>query len=90
MDDLLDRDGVKWIIETILEQAVTAMSDFDEEHSDFFHGRLTAYYELLDSMRNRILIMEGQPDEYGISFEVDHLTSELEKRTGKQFYKEKK
>lgn len=90
MNDLLDRDGVKWIVETILEQAETAMSEFDEEQSAFFEGRLTAYYELLDSIRNRIVLMEGKPEEYGLDFEVDHLTSELEKRTGKKFYKEKK
>ena len=80
MSDLLNRDGVAWIVSTILGQAKTAIDEYDAQKDDFFQGRMLAYYELLDAIKSRIQVREGNPDEYGLGINIENLEEEMKKR----------
>lgn len=84
MDDLLTRDGIKWIINSILESAQDVVKTEGEERSEFKEGMLTAYYIVLNIIKSRIIIREGEPAEYDLDFDLDNLRSELSKRIQSQ------
>ena len=49
MEDLLSREGIASIIEDILQRAEDSVKESDG--SDFYHGRMLAFYEVLDMMK---------------------------------------
>lgn len=79
MEDLLNKEGLVWIVQNILEQAKTAVKEYKAEKDDFFQGRMLAYYELLDAIKSRIVVRGGKPDEYGLGIDLENLENEIKK-----------
>ena len=60
MADLMTKEGLEWIINSILENAFDAVREAGDPKDAFYQGRMLAYYEMLDSIKNRIEIREGK------------------------------
>ena len=82
MEDLLNKDGIAWIIEHLLSQAEIAVREYDNK-DELYQGRMLAYYEMLDAIKSRIQVRGGEPDEYGLGFKLESLAQEMRKRIKK-------
>ena len=71
-------------MDSILESAQDVVKTEGEERSEFKEGMLTAYYIVLNIIKSRIIIREGEPAEYDLDFDLDNLRSELSKRIQSQ------
>lgn len=80
--DLMTKEGLEWIINSILENAICAVQETGDPSDSFYRGRMLAYYEILDSIKNRIEIREGNPADYGLDFDLDDLESVIRSRIG--------
>lgn len=79
--DLLSRDGIIWIITSVLERAKETVEESDG--SDFYKGVMQGYYEVLDMIKSRIIIRDGNPKDFGLDFDLEGLETEMKKRIKK-------
>ena len=65
MTDKMDIDDVKYIIGSVMEYAYESIDDEKKEPGDFNSGRALAYYEVLDTIRSRLIICDQDPKDFG-------------------------
>ena len=73
MEELLSRDGISYIVSRVLSNARDAIAESKEEDSDFLKGKRLAYYEILDTIKNELIVREADLKE----FELDIILEEL-------------
>ena len=57
--------------ETLLPQFLEAKKELSETpEDDFVCGRAEAYYEVLDTIKNRIALYGYDPDEFGLTEDI--------------------
>ncbi len=83
MDDLLNKEGLEWIISSIIERAKETVEEYGDENDDFYKGLMQGYYEVLDMIKSRIIIREGDPDNYDLGFRLESLVDEMKARIAK-------
>ena len=82
MYDLLSKEGLKYIIECVIDNAHDAINEYKEDRNNkFSQGKMIAYYEVLDTIKNRLIVREADLDEFGIGIDLDKMfdTSETNK-----------
>ena len=63
----MDLDDVKYIIGSVMKYAYEAREDAIKNPNSFEKGRSLAYYEVLNTIYNRLDICEQDPKEFGYS-----------------------
>lgn len=67
MNNKMDIDDVKYIIGSVMKYAYESVEDEKEEPTSFNSGRALAYWEVLDTIYNRLEICEQDPKDFGYS-----------------------
>lgn len=60
-----------YLIATLLDNAEDALADYQKEPSDFNSGHTEAYYEVLDTIKNRLIIEEYDLSSCGLDIDLD-------------------
>lgn len=63
----MDLDDVKYIIGSVMEYAYEARDEAIKNPNSFEEGRALAYYEVLNTIYNRLDICDKDPKEFGYS-----------------------
>ena len=65
-------DLVKQIVEAVVEEADHVLSERNsEDKNDFDSGELVAFYCVLDTIKNRIIINGESPEDYGLGVNLE-------------------
>ena len=67
MSEKMDIDDVKYIIGSVMEYAYEAREAAIKKPTAFEEGRSLAYYEVLNTIYNRLDICEQDPKKFGYS-----------------------
>lgn len=69
-------EALKAAMQSILEQALCAVSDAKQNPQDAFKdGRALAYYEVLDTVKNQLEIYDLDANVFGLGMNLDLLLS---------------
>ena len=71
--DLLSREGLAYIVERVLDNAKDAQADYKEKQDEFNDGKLLAYYEILDTIKNELKIREADLKEFDLDFKLEDI-----------------
>ena len=70
----LTTERLKFIIARVIDNANDAFKESQAEPSDtFIDGKKTAYYEILDTIKNELDVSEQDLKEYGLDFTLEEL-----------------
>ena len=73
MADALTRDGIKYMIARLLENANEAVEESKENKDDAYcAGRLVAYYEMLDILKTELDIRDQDLKEFGLDIDLEN------------------
>ena len=67
MNETIDKDSVRYIIESVMEYAYKAREEAIKNPNSFDEGRSLAYYEVLNTIYNRLDICDQDPKDFGYS-----------------------
>ena len=67
MIETVDKDYVKYIIGSVMKYAYEAREDAIKDPDSFEQGRSLAYYEVLNTIFNRLEICDLDPKDFGYS-----------------------
>ena len=67
MIETVDKDSVRYIIESVIEYAYESREEEKKNPDKFNSGRALAYWEVLDTIYNRLKICELNPKDFGYS-----------------------
>lgn len=72
MNELLTKDGIKYIIARLIENANEAVKEStDNKDDEFAAGRKLAYYEMLDILKSELSIRDQDLKELGIDLDLE-------------------
>lgn len=67
-------DGLfEFIVQTLIERVFEAVEEEKEEKTDFNSGRVMAYYEVLDIIKNRLEIYDYDVSKCGLDINLERL-----------------
>ncbi len=70
----LTAERLKYIIARVIDNANDAFEESKTEPDDaFIAGKKTAYYEVLDTIKNELDVSEQDLKEYGLNFTLEEL-----------------
>lgn len=70
----LTAERLKYIIARVVDNANDAVKESEAEPDDaFISGKKTAYYEVLDTIKNELDAAEQNLKEYGLDFTLEDL-----------------
>lgn len=61
---------VKFIVSRVIDNANEAKKE-EAENADFHEGRMFAYYEILDTIKNELLTREQDLKEFGLDIDLE-------------------
>ena len=69
----MNEDEFSYIVQLLVERAVEASADSKAVPEDLFQkGRKIAYYEVLDTIKNQLLVNDQKLEEYHLDFDLEH------------------
>ncbi len=73
MTDALTREGIKYIVGRLLENANDAVKESDENKNDeFCQGKRLAYYEMLDILKTELDVRDQDLKEFGLDIDLEN------------------
>lgn len=73
MDDALTREGIKYMIARLLENANEAVEESEENKGDAYcAGRKVAYYEMPDILKSELNIRDEDLKEFGLNIDLEN------------------
>lgn len=70
----LTTERLKYIIARVVDNANDAIEESKAEPDDaFIAGKKTAYYEILDTIKNELDVSEQDLKEYGLDFTLEKI-----------------
>lgn len=73
MADALTRDGIKYMIARLLDNANDAVEQSKADRTDkFAAGRRTAYYEMLDILQTELDVRDQDLKEFGLDVDLEN------------------
>lgn len=73
MTDALTRDGIKYMIGRLLENANEAVIESKENKEDAYcAGRRVAYYEMLDILKTELDVREQDLKDFGLDIDLEN------------------
>ena len=74
MYDFLSKDGLSYIISCVIECANDTMSEYKKQRdNEFLQGKMLAYYEVLDTIKNRLIVRDAELQEFGLDIDLDKM-----------------
>lgn len=70
-EELLTQEDFRYIIARVVDNAKDAYNENDG--SDFFKGKMLAYYEVLDTIRNELTVEGKDITRFGMDFSLEDL-----------------
>lgn len=64
----MDESTIKYIIARVIDNA---SDDDPKDRSEFTLGRRLAYYEILDTIKNELIVNEQELKEFGLDFNLE-------------------
>ncbi|MEE0873202.1 MAG: transposase [Ruminococcus sp.] len=68
---VLSESELEFIISKVLKNAMGAFRE--DDRSDFSNGRRLAYYEVLDTIKNELIIREIDVSRFGLDINLESL-----------------
>lgn len=73
MTDALTKEGIKYMIARLLENANEAAEESKENKGDeFAAGRRLAYYEMLDILKSELDVRDQDLKEFGLDIDLEN------------------
>lgn len=73
MTDALTREGIKYMISRLLDNANEAVEEGNQNKEDAFcQGRRLAYYEMLDILKTELDIRDQDLKEFGLDIDLEN------------------
>ena len=73
MTDALTREGIKYMIARLLENADEASKESSANKNDeFAAGRKVAYYEMLDVLKSELDVRDADLKEFGLDIDLEN------------------
>ena len=73
MADALTREGIKYLIARLLENANEAVEESNKDKEDkFAAGRRLAYYEMLDILKSELDVRDQDLKEFGLDINLEN------------------
>ena len=69
--ELLSDAGLKYIISRVLDNAKDAKDDYTATKNEFSAGKRLAYYEILDTIKNELIIHDADIEKFLLDFDLD-------------------
>ena len=61
-------EGIKYIIARLLDNAKDTMAEYKEnKNDDFLQGKQLAYFEVIDTIKNELIVRDADLSEFGLS-----------------------
>ncbi|MBO4893315.1 MAG: transposase [Clostridia bacterium] len=73
MEDLLTKAGIAYIVSRILDNAKDAVEESKTNNSDFINGKKMAYYEVLNTIKNELIVRDADLKAYSLDFALETL-----------------
>ncbi len=73
MNELLSKAGIAYIVSRVLSNANDAIQEKKEPPADdeFINGKILAYYEVLDTIKNELIARDEDLKEYGLDINLE-------------------
>jgi len=71
-EDFLTADAMKFIIKRVIQNALDTAEEAKENNDDFNKGRKLAYYEILDTIKNELIIREADLKEFSLDIDLEN------------------
>lgn len=70
----LSNETVRYIIARVVDNANDAITEVKENPTDpFLAGKLLAYYETLDTIKNELIAHEQDPSDFDLGIDLDKM-----------------
>ena len=72
MNELLSKAGIAYIVSRVLSNANDSIQEKKEAPNDeFINGKILAYYEVLDTIKNELIARDEDLKEYGLDINLE-------------------
>lgn len=72
MNDALTREGIKYMIARLLDNAKEAVEESEADKNDAFAaGKRLAYYEMLDILKSELDVRDADLKEFGLDINLE-------------------
>lgn len=69
---MMNESTIKLIISRVIDNAADALEEAKEnQNDDFYNGKKLAYYEILDTIKNDLVINEQDLREFGLDINLE-------------------
>ena len=69
---MMTESEIKFIISRVIENANDAKEEAKgNKNADFYEGRKLAYYEILDTIKNELIVREQDLKEFGLDIDLE-------------------
>lgn len=69
---MMNESTIKLIISRVIDNAADALEEAKEnKNDDFYNGKKLAYYEILDTIKNDLVINEQDLSEFGLDINLE-------------------
>lgn len=73
MGNELTSESIKYIIARVLDNANDAIEEAKENKDDeFYSGKRLAYYEILDTIKNELIVRNQDLKEFGLNIDLEN------------------
>ncbi len=73
MGNELTSESIKYIIARVLDNANDAIEEAKENKDDeFYSGKRLAYYEILDTIKNELIVKNQDLKEFGLNIDLEN------------------
>lgn len=68
------KSEIEYILSRIVKNAKAAIEESKEnKNDDFYKGRKFAYYEILDTIKNELIVREQNLEEFGLDIDLEEV-----------------
>ena len=69
---MMNEATIEFIISRVIENANDTLEEATQnKDDDFYKGKKLAYYEILDTIKNELLVREQDLKEYGLDIDLE-------------------
>ena len=61
----------QYIVARVVDNAKDCIEEFKDNKGEFFDGKMLAYYEVLDTIKNELMVDNVDLKEFGLDIDLD-------------------
>ena len=69
----MTEEAIKFIVSRVIDNAFDAAEEAKENGDDFYKGRKLAYYEILDTIKNELIVRDADLKEFGLDVNLEEV-----------------